>query len=193
VAGVRGVSASPRIRIELRGRDQLDSVRELWLELHHHHQRVAAFQPLLDDDVLSWERRRALYLERLDNDAGFLAVALDEVGSTVVGYAVVTIEAGPDDTFPLGERYAELFSLAVTEGRRGEAVGTRLLDFVDEQLAARGISGLKVGVMLGNADALRLYQRRGLRPAELVLYRTDAGAQGRERDAPDPANDKPAS
>ena len=60
-------------------------------------------------------------------------------------------------------------------GWRGQGIGTLLLDFVDAELAARGISDLIVAVMIGNSDAQRLYERRGLRPAEIVLYRFGSG------------------
>ena len=95
-------------------------------------------------------------------------------GNDVVGYALVCIEDGPDDTFPVGERYAELYSLSVAPQLRGRGIGTRLLDFVDEELARRSIEDLKVAVMVGNTAAERLYERRGLRRAELVLYRFGA-------------------
>ena len=60
-------------------------------------------------------------------------------------------------------------------GLRGRGIGTQLLDFVDRELASRSIEGLKIAVMVGNDDAQRLYERRGLRPAEIVLYRVAAG------------------
>ena len=78
---------SPQLRIELAGAARVDEVRDLWLSLHDHHRRVATFQPLVDDDAVSWERRRALYLDRFDRDRAFPALALR--GDTVVGYAFV--------------------------------------------------------------------------------------------------------
>jgi ribosomal protein S18 acetylase RimI-like enzyme len=83
----------------------------------------------------------------------------------------VCIEDGPDNTFPVGAQYAELCSLSVAPQLRGRGIGTRLLDFVDEELARRSIEDVKVAVMVGNTDAERLYERRGFRRAELVLYR----------------------
>ena len=71
----------------------------------------------------------------------------------------------------MGELYAELYSLSVARGSRGHGIGTMLLDFVDAELASRGIAALTVAVMVGNSDAQRLYERRGLQPAEIVLYR----------------------
>ena len=89
-------------------------------------------------------------LDRLSPEAGFLALAM--LRRAVAGYAMVCIEEGPDDTFPV----AELYSLSV-----------------DPELRGRGISiyDLKVAGMTANAGALRLYERRGLREAEVVMYR----------------------
>ena len=162
-------------RLELAGAERVDGLRQLWLDLHHHHRAVAPALPLVEDDELSWQCRRALYLERLGSQTGFLALAIEH--EAVIGYALVCIERGPDDTFPLGERYAELYSLSVTPQLRGRGIGTRLLDFVDRELERRSIDGLKVAVMAGNDEAQRLYERRGLRPAELVLYRFASGDQ----------------
>lgn len=161
-----------RLRLEFAGVDRVDEVRELWLELHRHHRAVVGTLPLVADEELSWQRRRALYVEQLSSGAGFLVVAVDE--DTVVGYALVCVEDGPDDTFPVGDRYAELYSLSVAPERRGGGIGTQLLDFVDDELARRSIHDLKIAVMEGNTDARRLYERRGLRPAELVLWRFGA-------------------
>ena len=157
------------MKLELAGSERLDEVRELWLELHHHHQDVVTTVPLVKDDERSWERRRELYAGRLRAGTGFLVLASE--AEAVVGYALVCIEEGPDDTFPVGDRYAELYSLSVAPARRGRGIGTQLLDFVDQELARRSIHDLAVSVMVGNADAQRLYERRGLRPAEVVLYR----------------------
>jgi ribosomal protein S18 acetylase RimI-like enzyme len=98
-------------------------------------------------------------------------LALASEHTSAVGYALVCLESGPDDTFAVGERYAELYSLSVAPDRRGRGIGTRLLDFVDEELARRSIEDLKVAVMVANQDAQRPYERRGLRSAEVVLYR----------------------
>jgi ribosomal protein S18 acetylase RimI-like enzyme len=157
------------ISIELAGADRVDEVRDLWLELHRHHRAVVGAIPLVADDEQSWLRRRALYLDRLQPGTGFLIIATQ--GAGVVGYAFVCVEDGPDDTFPVGDRYAELYSLSVAPELRGRGIGTRLLDFVDDELAQRSIHDLKVAVMTGNEDAKRLYERRGLRAAETVLYR----------------------
>ncbi|HEY2650857.1 MAG TPA: hypothetical protein VGI50_02980 [Solirubrobacteraceae bacterium] len=45
---------------EVAGIARLDEVRGLWLDLHHHHRQVVRLS-LVEDDDLSWQRRRALY------------------------------------------------------------------------------------------------------------------------------------
>ena len=157
------------LNVELVGTESVDAVRALWIALHRHERSVAPELPLITDDELSWRRRRSLYITWLEQERGFLALARSESG--VVGYAFVRLEQGADDTFPIGERYAELYSLSVASDWRGRGIGTQLLDFVDAELASRGVRDLIVSVVLGNSDAQRLYERRGLRPAEIVLYR----------------------
>ena len=164
---------------DLAGVERVDDVRGLWLDLHHHHRTVVDELPLVKDDELSWERRRALYLERLASGTAFLVLASEH--GAVVGYALVCIEQGPDDTFPVRERYAELYSLSVAPRVRGRGIGSGLLDFVDQELQRRAIEVLKVAVIADNADAQRLYERRGLQLAELVLYRF--ASRGAEADA----------
>jgi ribosomal protein S18 acetylase RimI-like enzyme len=154
--------------VELGGTERVDELRSLWLALHRHERRVAPTLPFVEDE-LSWRRRRSLYLRRLEREQGFLALARNRDG--LVGYAFVRTEEGSDDTFPLGERYAELYSLSVADSWRGQGIGTLLLDFVDTEIASRGIRDLIVSVTVGNSGAQRLYERRGLQPAEIVLYR----------------------
>ncbi len=50
-------------------------------------------------------------------------------------------------------------------------MGTQLLDAVEERLRESGTRDLLVGVVAGNADALRFYERRGLTPFFTQLYR----------------------
>jgi GNAT superfamily N-acetyltransferase len=119
-------------RIVIAGRERLDELRPLWLELHHHHARVSRVQPFVDDET-SWAARRRSYVETFDA-GGFALVAEDDDG--LAGYA--------------------------------------LLDEVDAELARRGIRDLMIGVMEGNDDARRLYERRGLVPGWRQLYRLAA-------------------
>ena len=94
-----------------------------------------------------------------------------ERGGRAAGYVVVHLEDGPDDTFPLGDRYAEIYTLSVAPAARGQGIGSRLLDAVEARLTALGIRDVAVAAMTENEAALRFYERRGFVRREVVLYR----------------------
>ena len=152
------------------GPAELDALEPLWIALHRHHRTVVPSTAMLvDDDSVSWSRRRALYRGWMATGDALVLVA--RRGGAPVGYAVAHLQDGPDDTFAVGARYAELYSLSVAPEARGGGVGTALMDTLDERLAELGITDLSIGVMAGNEDALRFYRRRGLVPVELFLRR----------------------
>jgi ribosomal protein S18 acetylase RimI-like enzyme len=157
-------------RIVLAGLDRVDELRPLWLQLHHHHGRVSRVQPFVDDET-SWAVRRRGYVGILER-GGFALIADD--GDGMAGYAMVLIHEGGDDSWALADRWGEVWTLVVDESRRGQGIGTALLDAVDAELARRGITDLMIGVMEGNDGARRLYERRGLVPGWMQLYRVAA-------------------
>ena len=67
----------------------------------------------------------------------------------------VVFRKGPDDTWPVGDRYAELYSLSVAPDKRGQGIGTALFEAVERELASHGIADLAVAVMAGNTSAMR--------------------------------------
>jgi ribosomal protein S18 acetylase RimI-like enzyme len=148
--------------------EQVDELRELWLQLHHHHQTVSPVGPFVDDDA-SWPVRRKGYVEILT--AGGFALAA-RIEGALVGYVLVRMHDGPDDSWQLGDRYAEVWTLVVQENHRRKGIGNTLLDEVDARLERDGVRGLVIGVMVGNDDARRLYESRGLTAGWLQLYRT---------------------
>lgn len=156
------------VDIAVAGIEAVDALRDLWLALHHHHRRTATLQPLVADEE-SWRRRRANYLDWLTSGQGILVLA--SANNQAIGYAMVLIHHGPDDTWPVEERYGEIYSLSVAPGFRGRGIGNRLLDRVDQELGRLGIVDVQVAVMDGNRAALRLYERRGFRAGETLLLR----------------------
>ena len=56
-----------------------------------------------------------------------------------------------------------LDGLAVAERARGHGIGSRLLEAVAAEAAARGYAELRLDVIEGNARARALYERRGFR------------------------------
>ena len=148
--------------------DGLDHLGALWMELHAHHRDVASYPDLVDDLHASWQRRREFYRRLLDEGAAYI-IALDD--DRPVGYAMVALGAGPDDTFSSRGGIAEVLTLVVTAGHRGTGVGTELLHAAEAFAAAHGIDLVRIAVMAGNARAEEFYESQGYAIAEHLLYR----------------------
>jgi len=161
------------IAITRAGAEALDRLAPLWLLLHRHHQGVGgpALGPYVDDDT-SWRARRGLY-EGLLAGGGFALLA--ERDGALLGYAMVAVTPTTEtllaDTWRAGGRVAEIESLSVAAEARGAGIGSALLDRIDAELAATGVDDVLIGALVSNADAIRLYERRGFRPAWLYMTR----------------------
>ena len=161
------------VSITRAGAEVVDRLRPHWLALHRHHQDVGGERlgPYVDDET-SWTACRAMYLRVLSHD-GFALLA--ERGGELLGYALVAIEPVADtildDTWRTGERIAEIETVYVAPAARGTGIGSALLDRVDEELATAGIADVVIGAVVTNTDAIRLYERRGFRPAWLYMTR----------------------
>ena len=145
----------------VRDAGELDSVEPLFRGMVEHHRAVAGAEWPVRESGEAWRRRRAQYQGWLAADGFWLLLAVDE-SDAAVGYAALkVIESGP--TWDLGERIAELESLAVAEQARGSGVGAELMRACRELLRAEGISFWEVGVVESNAGAVRFYEREGFR------------------------------
>lgn len=153
---------------------ELDRLRPLWLALLAHERAHSAFDGWHDDDGASWRARRATYAAWLAEGDALILTASD--GGAVVGYVAAHLQDGPDDSFALGDRWAEVYSLSVDPALRGRGVGTVLLDALDAHLADAGVRDVCVAVSVGNDGARRFYERRGLRPVETVMWRLGGAA-----------------
>lgn len=173
----------PGVEISIASAKVLPQLREVFLSLHDHHRRITGV-PLTEPDERAWTARVSTYQQFFDQGQALLHVARADGGC--VGYALTLLHAGSDDTFPLGAGYAELYTLAVLPRWRGNGVGSALLDAVDRALRERGVVNLTVATMCTNEAAIRLYRRRGLIPAELILYRIGAPGTVDQRTAGDP-------
>lgn len=89
--------------------------------------------------------------EQYLDEPGFL-VAED---GAIVGYIVA--DSVPNHGRPLGH----IKDIAVRQNRRGEGVGSDLLERALGVLTARGVSSVKLEVRESNDGAKRLYQRFG--------------------------------
>jgi ribosomal protein S18 acetylase RimI-like enzyme len=57
---------------------------------------------------------------------------------------------------------AELATLAVLPGHRGQGIGTALVERMHEELRRMDVSRFFVAVIASNADSVRFYERLGL-------------------------------
>ena len=153
--------------------EDVDSLEPLWVAVHHAH---AASMPELApyvSDAETWAHERPIYVELLAKPDTLLLLARD--GDELIGYALAHVTAVEEtwipDTWRTGPRIGELESIGVDEGRRGEGIGSALMDAVERELAALGVDDLILGALPGNEGALRLYERRGFQPTWLYLSR----------------------
>ena len=152
------------------GRNELvDELEPLWLSLFDHHLEVGAGSLPVIDRSESWPRRRTLYEELLLRPETFIVVARRE--SIAVGYVLSHLHNGPDDTWPTGDKIAEVESIAVHPSERAHGLGTLLLDCAEQILEGLGVSDVMIGVLVGNDGALKFYEKRGMFPVMLKLLR----------------------
>ena len=156
----------PGDQIRRGGPEDVPSLESLWVWVHHVH---AASMPELApyvDDATTWAERSALYAELLAKPDTVLLLATAD--DTLVGYGLAHVlsagESWAADTWVTGPRIGEIESLAVLPDHRGRGLGSELLDRLEDELRLQGVTDLMLGVLPGNAGAVRLYERRGYRP-----------------------------
>jgi ribosomal protein S18 acetylase RimI-like enzyme len=94
-----------------------------------------------------------LFLEQ--PELGFVWMAYDEnglAGICVICYAIST---------SMGAVVAKLDDVSVKEDRRGQGIGTALMDQLKQQLIKESVARIDVGVHMENPEARRFYERHG--------------------------------
>jgi ribosomal protein S18 acetylase RimI-like enzyme len=165
------MTAAPEVRVATAA--DLHLVEPLWVAVHHRHaETMPELAPFVGDDE-SWAVRKVLYEELLVKPDTLLLLAFG--GSAAIGYGLAHVMAVEDswipDTWQTSRRIGEIESLSVLPEYRGSGLGSVLLDRLEAHLRDRGARDLILGVLPGNDDAIRLYQRRGYRPTWLYLSR----------------------
>lgn len=131
------------------------------------------YGPLLEPEVLRpfLDRNKQLaYLREAAAQPTTTFLVAQDASGLVVGFALAYLEA---DTEPWLE------SLHVDGGLRGHGIGTLLMRALADHLRSRGDNTLKLGVIVGNVGAGRLYKRLG---ADLVGFEPVSWAQGVEHE-----------
>jgi ribosomal protein S18 acetylase RimI-like enzyme len=149
--------------------DGLADLAPLWAELHRHHLEVSEYRGLVANLDSSWSRRLLLYRRLLAEGASYVTAADHE--GRLIGYAMIAVEDGPDDTFEVRGGIVEVVTLIVTRSRRSAGVGRALLSAAEGIARDRGFDTVRIAVMAGNARAQRFYGSHGYSVAEHLLYR----------------------
>jgi ribosomal protein S18 acetylase RimI-like enzyme len=154
-------------QIEQAGVERLDEVVALWAALQDHHAALDDMPPVRTLEE-SWRRRRRQYERWLGGGSARLFLAVRD--GRAVGYLMLRFGDGPN-TWDLGERSAEVETLAVLADERSGGVGRALMDAAVAAAEADGVTAIGVGVAYTNADAIRFYERHGFRPFYVELLR----------------------
>ncbi|MDT5017629.1 MAG: hypothetical protein QOD39_3789 [Mycobacterium sp.] len=160
-------------QVRIGSAEDLDLVGPLWVAVHHRHaETMPRLAPYVRDDE-TWRIRRELYQELLGKPETLLLLAF--AGDAAVGYGLAHVlpvdETWIPDTWATGNHIGEIESLSVLPQYRGSGLGSELLNRLESHLHEIGVNDLILGVLPGNTDAIRLYERRGYQPTWLYLSR----------------------
>ncbi|MGL5825249.1 MAG: GNAT family N-acetyltransferase [Nocardioides sp.] len=161
--------ADDETEIRVGGRELIDQLEPLWLDLFDHHADVGGGGLPVIAREASWPSRRALYEQLLADPRAFVLVAVRE--RRPVGYVVAHVLDGPDDTWPTGDLIGEIETLSLVRSERGKGLGTRLLDLAEARLAELGARCIWIKALNGNEGAHRFYESRGMRPVITTFIR----------------------
>ncbi len=162
---------APAWRLRTGSAEDLDLVEPLWVAVHHRHREsMPELAPYVSESE-TWRARRSLYEELLAKpDTLFLLALVDE---EPIGYGLTHVmpvaDSWIEDTWTTGHRIGEIESLSVLPAYRGSGLGSELLERLEAHLHDLGVDDLILGALAGNADAIRLYERRGYQATWLYL------------------------
>ena len=150
----------------------IPSLEPLWVAVHHVHEAsMPELAPYVSDEE-TWRERRALYAE-LFRQAGDVLVPRARTGRArrlrARSSSARPSRGGATHGAQRPSRRARIGLRATRAPRSG--IGSALLDAVDAEFARLGVDDQVIGVLPGNVDAIRLYERRGFRPTWLYLSR----------------------
>lgn len=123
---------------------------------------VKAAEACLDTDIA-----------RVARDGGGVLVAVD--GAEVVGMLCFALEQPQPYLRADIARVGWVTELVIDERRRGQGIGTLLLEAAEELARGLNVSRMMIGAIVGNHIARRAYERFGFRPAVLELSKDLAG------------------
>ena len=136
----------------------LDKVESLWKKLNKHHQTIAT---LFQDSIsqMTFEQRRAHWLERAKSGLLRIDIALVQDSEGAVGYCVTTID----------NDLGEIESIFIDESFRKLGLGGVLMERALNWLDWNDIIKKRLNVAVGNEQVLPFYQKYGFYPRAIIL------------------------
>ena len=98
-------------------------------------------------------------------------VFLAEIAGVTIGFVCVMAQVEPELDESL-EPYAYISDLVVADAHRRRGIGRRLIEHAEGFVRETGINRLKVGVLVRNAAAHRLYGHCGFEDYSVQLVKT---------------------
>jgi len=132
-----------------------DAMRACYVELQDD---LRAFDPRLPAGEAVADAYLARMLERCATWDGAVRVAVAD--GAVVGFVCVWARVPPEPDEP-AEPYAFVSDVFVKPAHRGNGIGRALVDAAVDYARDRGVSIVKLDVLLANGAARRLYERAG--------------------------------
>ena len=159
--------------------DAVGTIVDMWVDLATDQRRHGSH--LLAEP--NRERVREAVLRGIATDSVLVAT----VDGEPVGFVTFAVETG---VYEQDVRRGLVENLYVVPERRGEGVGTSLLESAEDRLRERGCDALFLEMLTANEGARRFYRRAGYEPHRIQLERSvhDEGS-GDEGEASATEND----
>lgn len=145
------------MRIEPPVMDDCEAIADLWVQL-------ARGQRSHGSHLLA-EENRALVRERVVRSVATAGVLVAR-DPEIVGFVMFGPEVGD---YEQDVSRGVIQNLYVRPGRRGEGVGSALLEAAERRLVERGADVVSLEVMAGNEAAVRFYRRHDYRSHRIEL------------------------
>ncbi|WP_458205153.1 N-acetyltransferase family protein [Haladaptatus sp. NG-SE-30] len=148
------------VSIEAATSEDIDHVADCWVELAHD-QRAYGSHLMADENRR--HIRDAIARHVIEDD---LFVARDD---GIVGFVMFELRSG---VYEQSTTQGTIQNIYVDPSRRGEGIGSKLLDVAEKTLAERGAEVIVLEVLAANEDARRLYRKRGYEPYRVELEKS---------------------
>ncbi|WP_227354067.1 GNAT family N-acetyltransferase [Haladaptatus salinisoli] len=148
------------VSVEAATSADIDRVADRWVELARG-QRAHGSHLLADENRANVREAVARHVVE-----GSLLVARDE---GIVGFVMFELQSG---VYEQSATRGIVQNVYVEPERRGEGIGSELLDAAESALVERGAEVLALEVLAANEDARRLYRERGYEPYRIELEKS---------------------